>query len=193
MLINLITKNRSYRRFDESHSLDKETLKNLIEHARLSPSAANLQNLRFFLSNTNETNELIFPHLSWAGYLRYWDGPEIGQRPSAYIIILSPATSSKYHLIDAGIAAQSILLAATELGLGGCMIASINKEQVHDLLSLPANLEIVFAIALGKPAEEVVIEDVIDPDDIEYWRDDEDVHHVPKWAITDLLIPETED
>ncbi len=188
MIRELITKNRSYRRFDQSQPIGKDTLVQLIDLARLSATAANLQTLRFFLVHEPQDCELLFPHLKWAGYLRYWDGPPHGERPTAYILILSPTQTSKFHLTDTGIAAQSILLGATELGLGGCMIASVDKTAVHELFQLPGQLEIVLALALGKPVEEVVIEDVTDPEDIEYWRDEAGVHHVPKRSLQDLIL-----
>ncbi len=188
MLIELIEKNRCYRRFDEARPISKEDLLELLEAARLSPSAANLQTLRYYLSANQISNDAIFPHLKWAGYLRYWDGPEPGERPAAYILVLAPASASHYHHIDTGIALQSMLLRATEMGFGGCIIASIAKEEVHKALKLPDNYNIVVALALGYPAETVVIDEVVDPDDIEYWRDDDGVHHVPKRQLKDLII-----
>jgi len=132
--------------------------------------------------------EQIFPHLKWAAYLNYWDGPSAGERPSAYIIILAPANATKFHHIDTGIAAQTMLLGATELGFGGCMMASLDKTSIQAAFFLPPELEISLVIALGKPVETVVIEDVTDQDDIEYWRDDQGVHHVPKRTLSELIL-----
>lgn len=188
MLIDLITKNRSYRRFDETVKISTDQMLLLLEAARLSPCAANLQNLRYFLSSSSPTNQQIFDNLNWAGYLRYWSGPVEGERPSAYILIITPSRTQHHHHIDVGIAAQSILLTATEMGFGGCILASLNREAIQESLQLPEEYEIVVAIALGKPAEKVVLDEVIDPDDIEYWRDEDDVHHVPKRSINDIII-----
>jgi nitroreductase len=91
-------------------------------------------------------------------------------------------------LMDVGIAAHTILLGAAELGMGGCQIASADKDELHKLLNLPESLAIMLVLALGKPVEQVVIEKVIDPDDIEYWRDEYYVHHVPKRALKDIII-----
>lgn len=189
MFRKLVSNTRSYRRFHEDHHISPEDLKDLIQLARLSPSAANLQVLRFALIHNTQDRDAIFPHLNWAGYLRYWNGPTPGERPSAYIIILTPVISTRYHLIDTGIAAQSIVLGATEKGLGACMIASVDKDKVHDSFGLPNDLEISLVIAFGKPAETIVIEDLTDPDDIEYWRDDDRIHHVPKRSLDDLIVP----
>ena len=188
MLKELVSKNRSFRRFDANHKLSAQTLTELIDLARLCPSAANLQSLRYLPVWKEPALETVFPHLRWAGYLRYWDGPEPHERPTGYIFILCPCETTKFHHTDAGIAAQTMLLGATELGLGGCMIASMDRDALKAVLDLPAGMEICLAIALGKPAEKVVIEDVTDPDDIEYWRDGDGVHHVPKRSLTDLII-----
>jgi nitroreductase len=188
MFDNLIQSNRSYRRFTESERLPASTLARLVGYARLSPSAANLQTFRFFLVWKEEDCARLFPHLKWAGYLRYWDGPEPGERPSAYVIMLSPAQASKFHQIDAGIAAQSILLGAVALGWGGCMLASVAREEVMKEFRLPDEYGIALVLALGKPAETVVVETVTDPDDIEYWRDDDGVHHVPKRPLEELIL-----
>lgn len=188
MFKELVLKNRSVRRYDNTFLISRKELEELVELARYSPSAANLQNLRFYLSADPQTNKLIFQNVKWANYLRYWDGPSPREEPGAYILILCRHDCGKFHLIDTGIAAQTILLGATEKGLGGCMIASMDKKNIHEALNLPSDLDTVLVIALGKPAETIVVEDTVDPDDIEYYRDDEGVHHVPKRPLQDLII-----
>ncbi len=188
MFKKLVKANRSYRRFDESVRITKKQITQLIDLTRFCPSAGNLQQLKFFYSIDKKTNKLIFPLISWAAYLRNWEGPPAGERPTAYIIMLGPKDISKYLLVDTGIAAHTILLGAVEQGLGGCQIASAKKEELHEVLNLPQDLEIVLVLAIGKPVEQVIIEKVIDPEDIEYWRDDFSVHHVPKRALKDIII-----
>ena len=125
---------------------------------------------------------------AWAGYLKDWDGPAEGERPAAYIVILGDKDISPSFGCDHGIAAQSILLGATERGLGGCMIGSVKKQGLREALEIPPGYEILLVIALGKPKETVVIEAVGPDGDIKYWRDDEDVHHVPKRALDDMIL-----
>ena len=133
---------------------------------------------------------MIFPNLGWAAYLKEWKGPEEGERPSAYIIVLLDTQIGPSAGCDHGIAAQSILLGATEKGLGGCMIATINRKELSKVLNLEPHYEIVLVIALGKPKETVVI-DKIGPDgSVKYWRDDQGVHHVPKRALDDIIVGE---
>jgi nitroreductase len=188
MMKDLVLKNRSYRRFHEDVPVDCPTLRELVDLARLSASAANKQPLRYMLSCTKERNALIFPTLAWAAYLMDWKGPSVGERPSAYIVVLADTGVSTNFNWDAGICSQSILLGAVEQGLGGCIIASVNKPNLKKALNIPDQYEIVFVLALGKPKERVVIEPVPSNGDIKYWRDTDETHHVPKRSLEDLII-----
>jgi nitroreductase len=156
--------------------------------ARLSASGANRQPLKFALVCDPETNAAVHAHLSWAAYLEDWPGPSEGERPSGYIVILGDTEISQSFGVDWGIAAQSIMLGATEKGLGGCMIASINKQGLREVLQLPERYKILLVLALGKPKEEVVIDPVGPDGSIKYWRDEAGVHHVPKRSLQDLIV-----
>ena len=186
-LKDLVYRTRSYRRFDESHHIDLETIEDLIDLARMSASAANRQPLKYILCNNPELCKSIFPSIAWAGYLKEWDGPSPGERPSAYIIILGDRSIAESFSVDHGIAAQSIMLGATEAGLGGCMIASIQREELRKEIKIPERFDILLVLALGKPAEIVII-DEIKNGDVKYWRDDQDNHHVPKRTLDELII-----
>jgi nitroreductase len=188
MIRDLVLTNRSYRRFYQDESISEETLRGLVDLARLSASGANLQPLKYVLSWEPEKNARIFPHLAWAGYLRDWPGPQEGERPAAYIVILGDTEIRKGFGVDPGIAAQSILLGATEQGLGGCIIASVKKEALAETLGIPPRYEILLVLALGKPKETVVIDPLGPEGDIKYWRDAQGVHHVPKRALEDLIL-----
>lgn len=184
----LVTRNRSFRRFDESETVSVEVLRELVDLARLSASGGNLQPLKYILSADPEKNAATFPHLAWAGYLKDWDGPAEGERPTAYIILVCDSEVSKSAGCDHGIAAQSILLGAAEKGLGGCMIGSIKRESLRKALDVPERYEILLVIALGKPAEDVVLEESGSEGNIEYWRDDNGVHHVPKRPLDEIIL-----
>jgi len=188
MLRDLMLRNRSYRRFHQEVAIELETLRGLVDLARLSASSANKQPLKYILSCDPQKNALIFPHLGWAGYLKDWLGPSEGERPSAYIIVLGDTEINRSFAPDYGIAAQSILLGATEKGLGGCMIATVERQGLSQALGIPPRYEILLVLALGKPKEKVVIEKVLPSGDIKYWRDSEGIHHVPKRALDDIII-----
>lgn len=183
----LITKNRSYRRFFEDIQIERSQLEEWVDLARLSPSAKNLQHFKYHLSYTTEACDQIFPNTAWAGYLKDWPGPEKGERPSAYITVLLDKTISSNPWHDEYISAQSILLGAVEAGFGGCILAAINKRELSKEFQLAEHFEILYCIALGKPKEEVIVEDVED-DSIIYYRDANQVHHVPKRKLSELII-----
>ncbi len=183
---NIIKRSRSYRRFDEGHKIDEATLKEFVDLARLSPSAANLQPLKYVLSFDASRNDLIFPALTWAGYLKDWAGPEKGERPSAYIVMLGDKDISKSFDCDSGIASQSILLGAVEKGLGGCILGSINRELLRKNLNIPQLYDVLLVIALGKPKEKVVLVEA--KDDIKYFRDKNGIHHVPKRSLEEIIL-----
>jgi nitroreductase len=186
-LKDLVFKTRSYRRFEESYHIDMKILEGLVDLARMSASAANRQPLKYLLYNTPGACEKIFPSIAWAAYLKDWSGPVPGERPSAYIIILGDKSITESFSVDHGIAAQSIMLGATEAGLGGCMIASIKREALRDDLKIPDRFDILLILAIGKPAEKIIIDEIIN-NDVKYWRDDNDNHHVPKRPLDELII-----
>jgi len=187
MFRDMVKANRSYRRFFEEEEITRESLLNLIDYARLTPSGANKQALNYYIAADKTLNGQVFEPLGWAGYLREWDGPVAGERPAAYIIIVQDKAYKMATAFDAGIAAQTILLGATEEGLGGCILANIKHTQLQAALNMPENLEILLVIALGKPKETVVIEEIEANGDIKYWRDEQQVHHVPKRQLKDIV------
>ena len=192
MIKELITSNRSIRRFDANFKIEKESLLALADLARLSPSAGNLQPLKYFLSWTEETNQKIFPCLRWARALKEWAGPAENERPGAYIVILGDKRLAKEFRHDTGIAAQSILLGATEQRLGGCMIGSCDRKTLRKALDLENDLEIQLVIALGKPAETVIIEPLGKDGNTNYYRDENGKHHVPKRSLDTIILQASE-
>jgi nitroreductase len=184
----IVEKNRSYRRFDQNRGLDKTTLLELVDLARQTPSAGNRQLLRYVLSCSPEINSRIFETLGWAASLPDWPGPEEGERPTGYIVVVTDVDSWDWVRVDLGIAAQTILLGAAARGLGGCMLGNVRKEQLREILGLGEGLAIQLVIALGKPVEEVVLEDVGEAAPTTYYRTEDRVHHVPKRMLEDLVI-----
>jgi len=166
--------------------IPESDLLKMVDAARLSPSSRNAQPIKFFINNDKKMSADIFENLAWAGYLTEWDGPVEGERPSAYIVLLHDKSISSVYSCDNGIFAQSILLQAVDLGFGGCMIGSFKKEALSVLLQLPAHLEPIMVIALGKPKENVIIEEMKEGN-VKYWRDDQQNHHVPKRSIDELI------
>ncbi len=187
MISELIKKTRSYRRFDTSREVKLAELREMIEGARCSASAANRQRIRFALVNDKATCDKIFTNVAFAGYLKDWAGPTPAERPVAYIVMMYRDDEIDTSLaMDMGIAAQSILLTATEMGLGGCMIRSFKKSRIEAILA-KRGYNAGLVIALGAPAEKVYLTDVKDRD-IKYFRDKNDDHAVPKYSLDEIII-----
>lgn len=185
--LELVKKNRSYRRFHQFMAVREEDLSLMVEAARLTPSSRNIQPLKYILCNDPQTNTLIFSTLGWAGYLTQWPGPCPGERPAAYIVQLLDTSITEDPSYDPGITAQTILLQAVELGYGGCIIASVKREELARLLSIPQQYRIIHVIALGVPKEEVKIE-AMKGGEFKYWRDEKGVHHLPKRGADEIII-----
>jgi nitroreductase len=188
MLADLVRKTRSCRRFEENRPISIDTLKDLVNLGRLSASAANRQPLKYILSNDPKTNEKIFSCLAWAAYLKDWPGPSAGERPAAYIVVLGDTSITTEFWCDHGIAGQSILLGACEKGIAGCFIGAINMPKLRDALDIDERFKIMLVIALGEPAEDVIIEPLGQDGDIRYWRDENGIHHVPKRSLKEIII-----
>ena len=168
--------------------MERSTLEYLVGLARLSPSSMNKQPLKYFLSCDERTNSAIFGCLKWAGYLKDWECPQESERPAAYIVVLGDRSIERRVVCDHGIAAQTILLGATDRGLGGCIVGTVNRTDLASHLKLPFNLEILLVLALGKPMETVVVEDISAKGDVKYWRDEHEVHHVPKRTLKEIIV-----
>ena len=185
---DLVLHTRTCRRFYQDTAISLGTLTQFVDLGRLSTSGGNFQPLRYILSSDPETNALIFPHLAWAMHLKHWKGPAEGERPSAYVVLLKDTEVGVKSTCDHAIAAHSILLGATEEGLAGCMIAGVNRKGLAEALDIPDRYEILLVVALGKPRERIVVEDIGPGEDTRYWRDDAGVHHVPKRRLEDVII-----
>jgi nitroreductase len=187
MLKDIILKNRSYRRFYQTAKISDLQLSEWVDLARNSASARNAQPLKYVLCSDESINAEVFETLSWAGYFPNWLGPDEGERPSAYIVMLFDTAITGNYLCDDGIATQSILLGAVEAGFGGCIIYSVNRKRLREILDLSEQYEIIHVLALGKPKEIVVMEEMKNGE-VKYWRDEDQVHHVPKRSLQEIII-----
>ena len=188
-MIDLIERTRSFRRFEQDKAIDLNLLKELVNLARLGGSARNCQPWQYAIITESVDREKIFPYLGWAGYLSDWKGPKPGERPSAYILCFLNRNwlkgSDKEAQFDLGVATQNLLLGAMEKGIGGCRIGAFSPK-LADIFKLEQHQELSLVVALGYPAEQVVIETSRDGD-IKYWRDENELHHVPKRELSEIL------
>jgi len=187
----LVRKNRSYRGFDESFQLTREDLMELVDLARLTASTVNKQPFKYYLAYEKEDVDKIQPWTGWARALPHMKLPHEGMCPTAFIVVCHDTDlieDTPKFTRDVGIVAQTILLGAVEKGLGGCMIGNFGPAKISAALDLPANLIPKLVIALGKPAETVVLTDVPEDGNTNYYRDENDVHYVPKRALEDIIL-----
>ena len=192
MINELVRRTRTVRRFQEARKLDQAMLRELLDLARLGGSARNAQALKYMVVTDDALREQLFPLLGWAGYLPEWPGPEPGERPPAYVVCLLDTALQKRPVtevhFDLGVATQSLLLGAAERGVFGCRIGAFSAAVVQRLLQLDARYTVLLVLALGYPAETVVLEEMGADGDVRYWHDAQGVHHVPKRLLDEILI-----
>ena len=190
MLTDLVRKNRSYRGYDHSRKVTEEELVSFVEAARLCPSSVNVQPLKYFLACEEPVVSIIQSETKWARGLPELTLPHPGKEPTAFIVICQDTNIdpnlSRYQR-DVGIVAQTMLLAAVEKDLGGCMIGNFNAGSVQNVLKLDDNIKPLLIVAIGKPDEEIILTDVVDGK-TGYYRDEKDRHYVPKRSARDMII-----
>lgn len=179
-----ILSRRTIRRFKQK-PVDVKLLKRFVNAARVAPSAANLQPLEYFIISEKKLCARVFETLGWAGYIKPKWTPDESERPTAYIVILVREDLNKYYKWDVGLSAENIMLVAEEENIGSCILLNINRKKLREILGIPDSLYIDSVIALGYKSETAIMEDMVDS--VEYYRDENDVLHVPKRKITDIL------
>ena len=189
-LCELLKSNRSYRRFNESKAITNSTLQQLVGLTRYCASARNLQPLRYRIVSSQKERDAIFPALKWAGYLSDWEGPASGERPSAYLIQCLDVSLTTNCLCDDGLQLEAITLGASALGIHGCIIKAFNVPEIIAALHLPEQYKPLYVLALGYPAEKVVVTDTDGSHDadIRYYRTADSTHIVPKRPVSELII-----
>lgn len=183
----LISSNRSIRRFDNSKRIDAGLLEKLVELVRYCASGRNLQPLRYRIVNTSEECEAIFPALAWAGYYKDWVGPAPSERPVAYLVQCLDTDLTANPMCDEGLQLEAITLGASAMGIHGCIIKAFNVVTVKEALQLPENFKPCYVLALGYPAETARIVDIKDGD-YKYFRNEADEQCVPKRPLSELII-----
>ncbi|EPR44087.1 nitroreductase [Desulfovibrio sp. X2] len=187
----LVARTRTHRRFRQDRPVSLETLRGLVDMARLAPSAANKQPLKYVLINEAAPCAKIFAHLGWAAYLKDWAGPAEGERPAAYVVVCGDKRVSSEWGCDHGFAIQNMLLGAMDQGIAACVLGAIkDRPGLHDELGLPDEIEVLLVVAFGEPGEEVAIDELGEDGNVRYWRDATGTHHVPKRSLAEIVVTE---
>lgn len=190
MFKELVKKTRSYRTFKSGAQVSHETLLDIVDTARQTSAAMNAQPIKYRLVESAEEKEALLAITRWAGRLSQKLPPK-DHEPSAYIVVCldtSVSPEKPIFLYDVGICVQTIMLAAAEKGLGACIIGSATERAMCDTLKLPENIVPKLIVALGEPDEEVVLLDAESGADVGYYRDENNVHYVPKRRLEDVII-----
>lgn len=191
MFLDLVKQARSHRGFRQDRKVTRQELEHLVECARFTPAARNDQVLKYYLAEKPETVAAIQPLTKWAGALAELHLPRKGAEPVAYIVICldgSLAENPAPYQRDVGIVAQTMLLAAAEMGLNGCMIGSFAAGELRETLGLPETIKPQLLLALGEGTDRIVITDVGEDGSTTYYRDAEDTHYVPKRTLEQLIL-----
>lgn len=191
MFLDLVKQARSHRGFRQDRKVTRQELEHLVECARFTPAARNDQVLKYYLAEKPETVAAIQPLTKWAGALAELHLPRKGAEPVAYIVICldgSLAENPAPYQRDVGIVAQTMLLAAAEMGLNGCMIGSFAAGELREKLGLPEAIKPQLLLALGEGTDRIVMTDVGEDGGTTYYRDAEDIHYVPKRTLEQLIL-----
>ena len=189
MINELIIKERSYRSFDERVKIDRATLVGFVEKARLIHSSVNLQPLKYKICNSDSECALLLSLTKWAALLKDYEIPPKGHAPTAYVVICIDKSVSDKSIFDkdVGIAAQTIMLSAVEAGFGGCMIGNFDSAKIAQALELPQGVIPSLVLGLGKPDEEIIIDEIGEKGS-NYYRDEAGNHHVPKRSLDEIIL-----
>ncbi len=188
ILEDMLLADRSVRRFDESHGIEKSTVERIVGLVRLCASGRNIQPLRYRIVTAPHERESVFPALAWAGYYKDWDGPGCGERPSAYIVQCIDTEIANDCLCDDGLHLQALTLGAVALGISCCIIKALDSAAVAKALGLSGRYRPRYVLAMGYASERVRIVEMTDDGDCRYYRDADDNHCVPKRPVESLII-----
>ena len=191
MIKELVKKSRSYRGYDESRKISRGELLELVDCARFAPSSVNRQPFQYLLAYEQEDLDKIQPLTGWARALPQMKLPHPGKCPTAFIVICQNTDwdpDLNRYLRDVGITAQTMLLAAAEMGLGGIMIGNFSPKKLSETMALPENIIPMLIVAFGKPDENIVLTEVDTGVSLNYYRDEQDTHYVPKRKLKDIVL-----
>ncbi len=184
-ITDMIKSRRTIRRFKQKQ-IDKNLLVEMIDNARLAPTGANIQCLKYQIIDDQARLDQIFEHVKWAAYLGSQGAPNEKQRPVAYIAVVADTSIKESgHEVNIGAAVQNILLTATAYGIGTCWMGAINRPKISEILNLEPSLELKYIIALGYPDEAAIIESY--SGDFKYYKDSSDTLHVPKLSLEEVM------
>jgi nitroreductase len=185
MIYERIINRRTIRKFKQQ-DVPREILRKCVDAARLSPSGSNAQPLKYVIVDEENLLPRVFSTLKWAASIPgYKHAPD--EVPAAYIVMLLDTKIREQPGNDTGIAAMSISMVAYEEGVASCMLGSVDRLNLKQVLKIPDHLQILLVVALGYPAETSIAVE-LKGEDTKYWLDDKGVLNVPKRRLEDIAV-----
>ncbi|MCK9343166.1 MAG: nitroreductase family protein [Massilibacteroides sp.] len=182
-ILQLLLNNRSYRGYDESIVVTENMLNRLLEVVNKIPSAMNQQVLRY-KKVWGAEGEAFSKTLKMGAALSELHLPLEGNYPKAFVLIYATIPETKWVDIDLGIAAQSILLKAVEMGLNGICLGDFNRKKLKETFKLEN--EPLLLLAIGKGNETIERIEISEDESHSYYRVG-GRHLVPKVKLEDLI------
>lgn len=184
-LDELLLKNRSHRGYLKDYVVSRQELERIVSVCSRIPSACNQQVLRYHLVTKGPEADIILRNIRLGAALPELHLPLPGTEPEAFIVICSTVPENKLVDVDLGIAIQSMLLKAAEMGLNGIAIGAFNRENIQRELSLPYHPLMILAI--GKGTDRIELTPIHEADSHAYYRQG-GTHYVPKIPAAELII-----
>jgi nitroreductase len=135
-----VIQTRKSTRNYESTPVPKETLEKILEAGRIAPSAVNIQPWHFIVVTSQEKRKALSKGM-FAHFL--------ASAPVVVALCSDEKASSDWYAVDASLAGENIVLAATAEGLGTCWVGSFEEENVRTILNVPLNLRVIALLAIG--------------------------------------------
>lgn len=157
--LRLVMSRQSDRAYDKEHSVEPEKLERILEAARLAPSACNAQPWKFVVVTDRELSRKVGKAAAGLGMNKFAkDAPVhilIVEESANITSLLGGKVKDKHFpLIDVGIAASHIVLAAESEGLGLCILGWFDEKEIKQLTGIPASKRLLLDIIVGYPLKE---------------------------------------
>jgi len=188
-LENLLKWRRTYRKFDESKKLKSDEINYILNSIKYASCANNRQYLRFMSIESEEKVLEVFNNTSWAASLpRDVAIPKLGERPVYFIAILTDEERKlRFNGIDEGLVISNLTIAAADIGIGSCIIGSVNNEKMREILNYDEKFSCEVVVAFGYPTIKSTIKEIEIDEDQSYYLDDDENYIVPKYKLEDIV------
>lgn len=186
-MMEFLRTRRTYRRF-EQRPVAPELLTEAVEAARIASCGNNRQTLKYMIVQSPAMVASVQPLVHWAASLPPEQGcPKPGEQPVAFIAVLQDERLPGGSDTDAGLAMGSMTAAAWAHGVGSCLMGSIDRPVLTQLLGLPEGVKLRYMVAFGYPSHQSHLVTAVDGN-VKYYLDDARDYCVPKRPLEEVLL-----